>query len=486
MIAPAHTPIRDAWNKAVRVPKIQSSWVWAENNIHISRRTGAPFPGMYDTSLTPYAREWFDVWDDPNYHEMTTKKGAQIGGTQAAYCCILFSVCNDPDPGLVIMPGADEVKEVSKLRIIPLIEDSPTVAEELTANPDDITHHDYKFRQCFWRLIGSNSPSKLASFPHRFIIYDETDKYKGTIGVEGSVTGLGGQRQNLFWNWFSWKISTPTVPEGYIQRHYKRGDQRQARLPCPNCGGPNSFRWNPNKPAMEEGNQIHWEDNNPATAHLLCRHCETKIFDDGKAEMVANMHWEKTAKPKAKGHASFHAPGLLSPSIKLTFEAAVAKWLSVEGDEADVIDFINGSMGECYEAKPVIDISTESIKKIRDTVRFPRFTIPTPLPVRLLTLCDIQQSYCVYSVWANGPQDAWMVDHGTISVPDDLEDIAEIPFLNEADEEYRIHGEIVDTGYRTAEAYTYCMTHPNAIPIKGDTGDQTRQGAPIRTDDIRQ
>jgi len=467
--------LRKAWTEAYSLPPDIPMWQWAEKYLTIPRRSGTPFAGKYKTSITPWVKEWFDSFQNPEYHTVVIEKGAQVGATQTCYCAICYWVCEDPDPILVVMPAADDAKESSRVRIQPIIEDSPRVANERTGDLDDMQLLNYRLKNTVVRLVGSNSPGKLASFAHRFLILDETDKYKENLGKEGSVVGLATQRTKQFWNRKRIALSTPTTEAGYIHRLYLRGDQRKFFVPCPHCGHFQvlvftQVKFDSSLPPDEAGD----------TAYYECEKCKKEIQDRHKSAMVKKGEWRSTATASRKGYVSYHLSGLYSNSDECSFGSMTSTFLTVKDNPADLQDFINSDLGEIWEERPIESFSMMQVYKIRDRNIYERGTIPTDDPCYLGLIVDVQAHYLVWAIWAFRPHDLWLIDHGTASTFADLDDIKNGPYKDEKGNHYSCHIEVLDSGYRTTDVYKYCMNRPNAIPFKGDTGATTKQTQPVR------
>ena len=468
--------------RIVRVPPPIPMGEWCEQHIVISRRQGTPFPGPFRMRpISPWVAGWFDWIQDPEINTFVLKKGAQVSATLTAYLAICYWLVEDPDPILLVMPTEPLAKSASRLRIQPLIEDSPIVAATLTGRDDDLQLLEYKTQRTYARLIGSNSPATLASFPHRFLVMDEVDKFKESVGKEGSVTALASQRTTQFWNSFQLEMSTPTTRAGYIEKGYQLGDQRMFFVPCTHCGRFQPLKWeqikfNSKLSPAAAGAGAYYECDN--------RRCHAKLTEADKAEMVQHGEWKPTEKAKRPGYVSAHLPGYYSLAEKRSIRALVTKFLTVKDDPAELQDFKNSDCGELWEELPVQPVERRFIYEIRDRNRYRRARIPTALPVYVVLVADVQTAHIVWTVWAMAPHDLWLVDNGMSSVLEELPDIAKGPFKDETENAYAVHFQVLDSGHRTTEVYKYHLRTPRSIVIKGDTGATTRQTMPIRFQEL--
>lgn len=83
-------------------------------------------------------------------------------------------------------------------------------------------------------LVGTNSPSALASTPSRYIIGDERDRWASSAGEEGDPWGLALARQTTFYNAKAVEVSTPTIKgASNIEDSYYEGTQERWHHQCP-------------------------------------------------------------------------------------------------------------------------------------------------------------------------------------------------------------------------------------------------------------
>ena len=476
------------WRLAHAEPPSLPIWRWAEEHIIVPRRSGTPFPGPYSTAITPWVRGWFDAIQDPDAHTIAIEKGAQVSATLTAYISLAYWIKEDPDPVLVVMPAQDDAKSASKLRVQPMIEDSPYIAQELTDNPDDFALTEYTLRSTVVRWIGSNSPGKAASFPHRYIILDEPDKYREQIGREGSTISNIFQRAKMFWNRKRIMPCTPTTAGGFIHRFFLQGDQRKFFVPCPHCQamqvlvfGQVKFRTK-----SKSGDLLDPIDAGK-TAYYECESCKKRIEDTQKPDMISRGEWRSTAKPQLSGFVSFHLSGLYSPSEECTFSAITEKFLKAKrsGQTSELQEFINNDLGEIWEDVPEGPVKGKDYYAIRDRWKYPRGTCPSEDPFFLVMTVDVQGAFIVWCVWGFGPGDLWLVDNGIASTLPDLHEVAAGPYLDHQGGEHTVALQLLDSGHRTTEVYRYCTDRRDAWALKGDTGLTTRQSKPVRFQEIK-
>ena len=467
--------------EAVHWPRRLRPGEWCEKNLIISRRQMTPFPGPYRMRPnSPWAEGWFEALADESVETFALKKGAQVSATTTAYCQVCDWMVNDPDPITMVGPTEAMMKSASRLRIQPMMEDSPAVRDTFTDNADDMTLLELKTRLTSVRLVGSNSAAALTMFPSRFIVVDEVDKFKEQLGREGASLGLIFSRSKQYTNRKHFVMGTPTTKAGQIERLYQLGDKRKFFVPCPVCGAFQFLRWAQVKfdsklPPEEVG----------ASAFYECAHCGAELDDGDKADMVQLGVWRATAKPKREGYASAWLSGLYSLSDECSFGALAEKFLSVKDNAIELQQFLNEDLGELWEERPVVPFAQAQVYAIKDRMEYARGSIPTSDDVYVVLVADVMGLYLIWTVWAMGPKDMWLVDNGSASVLEDLDSIAAGPYVDADGREYAVHMMILDSGHRTTEVYKFHLRRSRrTILIKGGTGSTTTQTMPIRFQEL--
>lgn len=407
-------------------------------------------------------------------------KAAQVSATLTALIMVCYWVTEDPDPVLYVMASGDDAATLSSTRLMPMMEESPSVAEQFTADRFDKTTMEYTLRQTVLRFIGSHSPSKTASYPHRYVVADEVDKWKETVGREGSTLGLVFARARQFWNRKRIVLSTPTVESATIWQQYLLGDQRRYFVPCPHCTYMQPLEWS----------QVRFDDMLPpadagAGAHYECAACKGHITDGQKHWMVARGEWRATATPRVRHHASAHLSSLYSNSDECSFGALVEKFLAVKDNPAMLQEFVNQDLAEPWREPPKMSVTAKFVRERRDAVPYPRGTVPTEDGFVAAMTVDVQAAHFVYAVWAMQLHRQWLVDNGIVPTWEELDEVFNGEYHSGADSKpFRCERMFLDTGYRTMQAYEYALSRPAVVPIKGTTGAGHRQSRPVSTSAI--
>jgi phage terminase large subunit GpA-like protein len=471
----------DAIDCPVNKPLVQ----WCEENLVISPRQPSPFHGPYCTALTPWVRGILEALADPQYWMVVLRKGTQSGGTQTGFAWLCNAMVNDPGPMMIVFPSEDDAKSASDTRFMPLVEDSPEVAKCLTVKKDDFKKLEYKFRRSVLRWIGANSASKLASRPIRYLHITEIDKFKATIGKEGSVADLAIQRTKRFFNRKIYIESSPTVKGNYITRYFLKGDQRQYHVPCPKCKKLQVIHWashvkfDSKLPPQEAG----------AGAYFQCEHCGAKFGDEQKKVIIDKGKWKATAKAPERGVASFDLNGMIPTLPGSELAGMVEKFLSVRHDMTELQSFINSDLGEVWEEQPKAEVDRGAIWQMRDLHKYARGTIPVKGWFKLWLTVDVQEYFVPFNVWAIGPRDQALVDHGRLDILSDLDDMFKRRWQTEDHKDCSLDGVVIDTGFKTDDVYKFVKRVQKrgivCVPVKGEQGVITSSSEMLKINELQ-
>lgn len=196
----AQSVVDAAWRKGIRPePPIPVS-AWAERH-RILPPTSAE-PGRWRTDRTPYLRAVMDALSTASpWERVVLMKGAQTGGTEAGLNWLGYIIHNAPGIAMLVQPSLDMVRRNTAIRIDPLIESTPALAE-LVASAKSRDAGNSLFRKSFpggqLVMTGANSAAGLRSTPVRYLFLDEVDGYPGDSDGEGDPVDLAIQRTATF------------------------------------------------------------------------------------------------------------------------------------------------------------------------------------------------------------------------------------------------------------------------------------------------
>jgi phage terminase large subunit GpA-like protein len=333
---------------------------WAEANIRIP--VGNAIPGPINFDNAPYQRGMIDVVKEPGIYRVDYMTGAQLGKTTTQQCISGYFIAHEPRSQIFVQPTQGDVQTFLETKLRPMLDANKSIADKMAKQRGREGVNNSRIISYIggWLMFGwAGSPKTLRGRSAPVTQADEVDGMEAT--PEGDPVELLDQRAATFGDMrLSTRSSTPTVKgASRIETGFQEGDQRRYYVPCPDCDEPQFLKWP----------QVRWDgrrstdvqdaeqdqdkdvDHKPETAVYVCEHCGS-CWDDGMRIAAirgaeAKGHGWKAAKP-FKGHASFHAPEMLSTFRRLRdiVQSYLAK-LAVD----DLQSFVNVSLAETYEEK---------------------------------------------------------------------------------------------------------------------------------------
>lgn len=464
--------LSEAERKAWELPPDMSVSEWADKSRILDPMTSAE-PGQWVTARTPYLKEVMNAIKDPDVEEIISMMSTQVGKTEALLNMLGYFIDQDPSPALFVMPRDSDAQSISEDRIQPMCRLSPSIADELTGKEDDLRKMKLIFRRMILYLQGSNSPAGLASKPIRLLFMDEVDKYPSFSGKESDPIKLATERTRTFWNRKIIKSSTPTIPEGYINREYEKSDKRRFYLSCPACKHYQilvfpQIRW-PNTFKTTErlrGEKLAWYE---------CIECKHKIRDIEKQAMLQKGVWApEGCEVKKDGTLEGEAPktkirgywinALYSPW--LTFSDIAAEFLNSKDKVEELMNFVNSWLAEVWEEK-IEDAREEDVDKL--ALPYKEGTVPAGVLV-ITGAVDVQKDHFFLSLRGWGyNEESWGIRKDQVESWEEVEAILfNTTYTREDGKLMQVRLALIDSGYRTDEVYDFCMKWRGVTrPIKG-------------------
>ena len=375
--------LRSAAREALKPSEPLTVAAWADR-YRLVPATTSQRPGPWRTQHVPYTREIMDAFNDPRVRTISVMKGTQVAGTESLLNMVLYTIQADPGPWLLVYPSSDLAAKFSTERLIPSVEASPAVRARLRGDPRrDLKTLQLSFDRCAVYLTGSQSESKLAMLPVRYVGFDEIDSAE----FDPRALVLGRERTRTYTRAKIVQLSKPSFYHAGIHAQFLLSDQRRYFCPCPACGHYHTLRFS----------DIRWEGGRTAplrvvrdTARWVCPTCRQPAPAHAKRGMIERGRWiSRAAAAEARSvggghhgedrrdergvhaaiaperielahartlegdggagqgvhlHAGFHLPSLLSPDVP--FDALAAKFVDLGRMDRD---FVNGELGEPWE-----------------------------------------------------------------------------------------------------------------------------------------
>lgn len=453
---------------------------WADEHRVLSRKAASE-PGKWRTKRTPYLKRIMDVLSVTHAaKKVVFMKGSQVGGTEAGLNWIGYVIDHAPGPTMIIWPNLDDVNKNSRLRIEPLIDESPRLKEKIGSAKSRDSGNTIKqksFPGGELILTGANSASGLKSTPARFKFLDEIDEYPHDVAGQGSPIALVEARSRTFSRRKSFLVSTPTIfGASKIETEYELTSMEKYHVPCPHCGHYQDLKFK----------QLQWENDDPATVQYFCEGCGEGIEEFEKTTMLANGKW--VAQFPNREDLGFHLNSLYSPVGWYSWADIVKDFLDAKGDREKMKTFVNTVLGETWKEKG--DAPEWRRLYLRREQYEPR---KCPQGVLFLTCgVDVQKDRieCEVLGWGRRKEN-WSIDY--IVVPGDtskeavwqeLENVITQTFEHESGLYLPIRLTAIDSGYNTQEVYNFCrrFSSRRVVPVKGSDNMNMAVGIPKPVD----
>lgn len=441
---------------------------WAEANVRIP--VGNSIPGPINFDNAPYQRGMIDVIKEPGVRRVSYKTGAQLGKTTVQQCITGYFIAHEPRSQIFVQPTQGDVQTFLETKLRPMLEANPTISGKMAKQRGREGVNNSRIISFIggWLMFSwAGSPKTLRGRSAPIVQGDEIDGYDAT--PEGDPGELLAQRAATFGDQaLRTESSTPTIlGASRIDTAYKEGDQRRYYVSCPHCEHPQFFHWenvlwNGRKSTgIKDAELDLHDDHEPETARYACEGCGV-LWDDGERLAAIRSaerrgHGWKASKP-FKGHASFHAPEMLSTFRRL--RDIVQSYLDKLA-LGDLQSFVNVSLGEAYEE------TGEKADPNDLLARCVEYKAQVPKGGLYLTAgIDMQMDRLEIEIVAWGEAErSWSVDYRVLwgdplqgDVWDELDDVLAEPFTHESGARLPISAALLDTGGTsgyTQRAYEY-------------------------------
>lgn len=392
---------------------------WANRHRYLSAES-ADLSGKYSTDLTPWIPGMHQALDDPSIWKVVCMKSAQIAWTDGVINNWLGRIIDvDPSPVIGLFAKVDAAREYGAEKFAPMVTATPRLATKVdvrTSRKDGNRALFKKFPGGFLKLVGSNSPSNVKSTPAPRVFVEEPDDASINVGKQGDSIKLLEERTKTYARRKVVFGGTPSVKGiSTIEDAFLTGDQRRFHVPCPDCQEAHVLEWE-NVRWMRDEHARHpiYGQHRPETAVYACPHCGATWDDAKKNRAVRNGRW--IAAGECRGVASFHINELYSPFPGSRLERLAERFLEAyhkleQGDDTDMIVFVNSSRGLPYEyqsdAPDLQDLQDRAEAYAENTV---------PANGLLLTAgIDVQHDRLAIIVRAWGrDEESWLVFWGEI------------------------------------------------------------------------
>lgn len=390
---------------------------WAAEHRVLSRESSAE-AGPWRNERTPYMVEPMNAFSDPRVREISVVAMSQVGKSEVELNIIGYIIDQDPGSVLYIQPNLDDAKKFSRLRIAPMIRDCDTLrtkVSEVRSRDAGNTVLQKTFPGGMLTMVGSQSPSALASTPARYVLGDEVDRWALSAGSEGDPWALAAARTTTFYNAKMVAVSTPTI-KGYsrIEKLFLDGTQERWCSQCPSCGEWHNITFDDIKFDFDTTGSGWRKSYTLHSVHWCCPSCGCLHTE---AEMRAQPARWIAENPGAieRGRRSFWVNAFSSPWR--SWDKIVLKFLEVKNDPEELKVFYNTVLGELWEDRGDLEDEDTMLARREDYGTAEDGT-PVELPDGVLVLTcgvDTQDDRLEYEVVGHGHYgETWGIKKGII------------------------------------------------------------------------
>lgn len=457
---------------------------WAEKYRVLSRESSAE-AGPWNNARTPYLVEIMDAFTDSRVSHLTMVASSQVGKSEIELNIIGYIIDQDPGSILYIQPNLDDAKKFSKLRIAPMLRDSPRLrgkVSEIKSRDAGNTTLQKSFPGGMLTIVGSNSPSALASTPARYIIGDERDRWALSAGTEGDPWKLAEARTTTFYNAKKVDVSTPTDKEtSPIAKSFFDGTQEKWCRKCPHCGEWHDIVFDDIKFDFEVVKAGKKKDYIVKSVAWCCPSCGCLSSEEEVRNQPARWIADNPA-AIAKGHRSFWLNAFSSPWTP--WSKIVYAFLEAKNDPQKLKVVYNTQLGQLWEDRGDLEDEDTYLGR-REDYGTREDGSPVDLPEGVLVLTcgvDTQDDRLEYEVVGWGHYgESWGVKKGVImGDPNDdgpwlrLDDVVSHVYRFADGRGLTVSMTCVDSGgHKTQSVYRHCRARlqRRVFAIKGQGGD---------------
>lgn len=339
---------------------------WADQHRVLTTEMGAVEPGVWRTRRIPYLREVMDTLGDPaGPRRVVFMKSSQTGGSEVGHNWLLYTMHQEPQPFLFLLPTEGLLKDWSTTKLDPMLASTECLAGRIADSGgrrdsgDTMTRK--KFPGGYFLGLSGRSTSRLRLSVAARAMADEIDELEVDIRGQGDPLALLERAMRTFLDAGArlYLVSTPTL-KGFsrIEREYEESDQRRYYVPCPHCGHRQTLRFR----GFDRDGE--WSDTAtgalrlicdrgadgeliPSTVRYLCEECGVLIDERHREQMLATGEWR--AQYPGRTIAGFHINTLYSPLV--SWAAVVTEFLKSKASGQALKTFVNLWLGLPFEER---------------------------------------------------------------------------------------------------------------------------------------
>ena len=349
---------------------------------------------------------------------------SQVGKSEFLNNCIGYIIDEDPGSILFIHPTTIDAQEYSKLRIAPMLRDSPALRQKIAA-PKSRDSHNTILQKAYpggiLTMCGSTEAHALASKPIRYVFGDERDRWATSAGNEGDPWDLAMARQTTFYNAKAVEVSTTTIKNASaIEAAYYTGTMERWNSKCPHCGEYHEIRWSDIRFEHDEIIVSHKKTYKVKKVYYTCPGCGC-ISTEAEMKRAPAKWIAENPEAYGQGTRSFWLNAFVSQWA--SWESIVLKYLNALGSTKKMQVVFNTCFGEPWEDRGDIEDEDSLLARCEDYGK-DKNGEPVELPPGVLVLTagvDTQDDRMEYEIVGHGFfGETWGIEKGIVmGRPDD-------------------------------------------------------------------
>lgn len=353
-LASAHDLMMSAFARAVAPRKRTLVSEWAAQNRVLSPK-GSAEPFAWNNMRNPLQVEIMDCGSASSpVTDMAAILPIQFGKSEIEANILGYTMCENPMPIIVALPGEVSMNKFIDQKLNPLIDETPAIQSVLVSlNTRESSNRrnfkDFEGGQLYMEHAGD--AKRLKSTSAGMVLGDEFSSFANELKTGDDPVALLDGRTTAFVRAKRFKVGTPeTEGNCRLTEAWEASDQRLFHVECPDCRHKQPLQWS----------GLQWAPDVSACWYV-CRACEFKIHEHQKTELIADAYrrnragepgigWvPKFPHRKARG---YRANGLYYPAgLGLTWLGMVREFLAALNDPAALKTFVNDRLAEAWKAK---------------------------------------------------------------------------------------------------------------------------------------
>ena len=447
--APAINEVSRAIARSIAPRKPMRVSEWARWNRKLSRK-GSAIPGEWDNDRNPLLVEIMDCFSARSpVHDVVAQLPIQFGKSEMEANILGYTMCENPQPIMVVLPGEVSLNKWIDQKLNPLIDETAAIQKVLTStNSRESSNRrafkDFQGGQLYFEHAGN--PVRLKGTSAGLILVDEFSSFASSLKTGDDPDELLNGRTSAFPTTYKrFKVGTPEIAGlCRVSALYAKSDQRKWHWPCPDCGHEQPFEWR----------GLHWTPDGKRCWYS-CRECGVVIEEHQKTTLIARGKWV-AENPGAKVRG-YHANALYYPmGLGPRWLDLVQMWLEAQGDPAKLKTFINDRLAEPWQDPSLAKAKPNIIKDRREVYRLR----VAPMGVLACTAgVDTQDDRLAAQIigWGRG-MTSWVLDYveltgdpGEAEVWTKLVDLLNRPIAHECGGQIMIEATAIDAGGHRTE-----------------------------------